>query len=428
MNMIRKAIATLLTAAMALCMAGCDLFGDRKEMGVVDGVIKEYAKALQTLDKEKILDLTVFDEADSGYDEIEACFVFDGNADYIMDVYRATASTIELNANGRNIRIDGDKASIAFDYSIVNWKPLFEGSSESSADLIKAIRKSDDLKSVKGGLEFKKVDGEWKISEIKYLAELLAFTEVWPNLESKEWPTLPVDTDYTAPYGDPDPTGATTAFADSYGKAIDAYLKLLEKNKTAIKQVEEEYHYYPVGIFDINEDGLPELLFLASDGVEPAYMSTLYVYTYNEYAGEAVKVIEVSNIIYMAADGGYFLMYKTPERIIVTHAGGTAEKFTYRTEIYNYNWNLIDSYKRIILTELTETKEIDTFEYYEADHEITEEQYNKVFKEDLANTVVILAKNYTPAPDDVEYPLAGIPGYELMGYETAYAYVKSLKP
>ena len=427
MNMIRKAIATLLTAAMALGMAGCDLFGERKEMGVVDGVIKEYAKALQTLDKEKILDLTVFDESDSGYDEIEACFVFDGNADYIMDVYRATASTIELNANGRNIHVDGDKATIVFDYSIVNWKPLFEGSSESSDDLIKAIRKSDDLKSVKGGLEFKKVDGEWKISEIKYLAELLAFTEVWPNLQNKEWPTMPTEpvvTEVTDPTGEP---AMTTAFADSYGKAINAYLELLEKNKTAIKQVEEGYNYNPVGIFDINEDGLPELLFLASDGVEPAYMSTLYVYTYNEYAGEAVKVIEVPNIIYMAADGGYFLMYKTPERIIVTHAGGTAEKFTYRTEIYNYNWNLIDSYKRIILTELTETKEIDTFEYYEADHEITEEQYNKVFNEDLANTVVILAKNYTPAPADVEYPLAGKPGYELMGYETAYAYVKSLK-
>jgi hypothetical protein len=51
-----------------------------------------------------------------------------------------------------------------------------------------------------------------------------------------------------------------------------------------------------------------------------------------------------------------------------------------------------------------------------------------VFKEDLANTVVILAKNYTPEPYDVEYPLAGKPAYEFMGYETAYAYVKSLQP
>lgn len=423
--MLKKSAAAVLALSMVIGIAGCDIFGVRKEMGAVDGVIKEYAKALQTLDEEKLLDLTVFDESDSGYDEIKDCFVFDGNAEYIMDVYEATASTIALNANSNSIRIDGDKASIDFDYSIVNWKPLFEGPGESSADLVKAIRKSNDLKSVKGGLEFTKVDGEWKISEIKYLAELLSFTEVRPNLENKDWPTMP--TEDTEPTDEPTfPTG--TQFADSYRKAINAYLELLEKNKTAIKEVEEQYHYNPVGVFDINEDGLPELLFLASDGVEPAYMSTLYVYTYNEFAGEAVKVIEVPNIIYMAADGGYFLLYKTPDRIIVTHAGGELVKFQYWTEIYNYNWNLIDSYRRVILTEPTETEEIETFEYYEADHAITEEQYNKVFKEDLANTVVILAKNYTPEPYDVEYPLAGKPAYEFMGYETAYAYVKSLQP
>lgn len=423
--MLKKSAAAVLAVSMVIGIAGCDIFGVRKEMGAVDGVIKEYAKALQTLDEEKLLDLTVFDESDSGYDEIKDCFVFGGNAEYIMNVYEATASTIELNANSNSIRIDGDKASIAFDYSIVNWKPLFEGPGESSADLVKAIRKSNDLKSVKGGLEFTKVDGEWKISEIKYLAELLSFTEVRPNLENKDWPTMP--TEDTESTDEPTfPTG--TQFADSYGKAINAYLELLEKNKTAIKEVEEQYHYNPVGVFDINEDGLPELLFLASDGVEPAYMSTLYVYTYNEFAGEAVKVIEVPNIIYMAADGGYFLLYKTPDRIIVTHAGGELVKFQYWTEIYNYNWNLIDSYRRVILTEPTETEEIETFEYYEADHAITEEQYNKVFKEDLANTVVILAKNYTPEPYDVEYPLAGKPAYEFMGYETAYAYVKSLQP
>lgn len=425
--MFRKAVATLLTAAMAFGIAGCDLFGVRKEMGAVDYVIKEYAKAINELDEEKVLDLTVFDESDSGYQEIKDCFVFDGNADYIRDVYTATASTIALGVNSNSIKIDGDKASIDFDYTIVDWKPLFEASSETSADLVKAIKKSNDYKSVKGGLEFKKVGGGWKISEIKYLDELLAFTEVWPTLQNTEWPTVPTDTDYTAPYVDPDPAVATTAFPDSYGKAINAYLELLEQNKSAIKEIEEKYECYPVGVFDINEDGIPELLFLASDGVAPAYMGTLYVYTFNEYAGEAVKVIEVPNVIYMAADGGYFLLYKTSDRIIVTHAGGSEVKFKYWTDIYNYKWDLIDSYRRHVLTNITDDDETVTYEFFKNDTTITEAEYNKVLKETVANTVVILAKNYTPAPDDVEYPLAGKPSYELMGYESAYAYVKSLK-
>ena len=90
--------------------------------------------------------------------------------------------------------------------------------------------------------------------------------------------------------------------------------------------------------------------------------------------------------------------------------------------------SLIDSYRRDVLTDITDEAETVTIEYYEADHAITEAQYNKVLKEDVANTVVILAKNYTPAPDDVEYPLAGIPSFELKDYESAYAYIKSLKP
>ena len=428
MQMFRKAIATLLTASMALGIAGCDLFGVRKNMGAVDGVIKEYATAINSLDEGKVLDLTCFDESDSGYKEIKDCFVFDGNADYIRDVYTTTASTIALGVNSNSIKIDGDnKASIDFDYTIVDWKPLFEGSSESSADLVKAIKKSNDFNTIKGGLEFKKVGGEWKISKIRNLDELLAFTQVWPNLQNTEWPTIPTETDYTAPYGDPDPTAVTTAFPDSYGKAINAYLELLEKNKTAIKEIEEKYECYPVGVFDINEDGIPELLFLASDGVAPAYRGTLYVYTYNEYAGEAVKVIEIPHVIYMAADGGYFLLYKTANRIIVTHAGGSEVEFEYFTEIYNLQWNLIDSYRRVVLTYISDYDETVTYEYYRNDAAITEEEYNKVFKEDVANTTVILAKNYNPAPDDVEYPLAGKPSFELMGYETAYAYVKSLK-
>ena len=425
--MFRKAVATLLTAAMALSIAGCDPFGVRKQMGIIDQVITEYVKALQELDEEKVMELTVFDESDPEYKDIKDCFVFDGNADYIRDVYLTTASTITVNANTNNTHFDGDdKASIDFDYTIVDWKPLFESSSKNPEELVKAIKNCNDYNTVKGGLEFKKVGGEWHISKIKNIDKLLAFIKVMPNLESTEGPALPPDSTENTDNTDPVYPTETTQFPDSYDKAIDAYIQLLEKNKSAIKQVEKDFEIYTIGIFDINDDGLPELCFMTSAG-GTASMSSLYVYTYNEYAGEAVKVIEVPNVIYMAADGGYFLMYKTSDRIIVTHAGGSEVKFRYWTDIYDFQWNLISSYRRDVLTDISDDGETVTFEYFENNVEITEKQYNKVFKTDVANTVVILAKNYTPGPDDVEYPLSGKPYYLPFGYESAITYLKSLK-
>ena len=55
--MLKKSAAAVLAVSMVIGIAGCDIFGVRKEMGAVDGVIKEYAKALQTLDEEKLLEL-----------------------------------------------------------------------------------------------------------------------------------------------------------------------------------------------------------------------------------------------------------------------------------------------------------------------------------------------------------------------------------
>ena len=60
--MFKKTVASVLVASMAFGIAGCDIFGYRKEMGNVDGVIKSYGKALQKLDEEKILGMTTWDE------------------------------------------------------------------------------------------------------------------------------------------------------------------------------------------------------------------------------------------------------------------------------------------------------------------------------------------------------------------------------
>ncbi|MDY6338728.1 MAG: hypothetical protein SPL61_03750 [Saccharofermentans sp.] len=422
--MMRKTVAVFLTASMMLGIAGCDAFGVRKEMGNVDGVIKEYGNALSKLDEEKILDLTNWESDSKEYKAFKESFTFDGNAEYIWNVYEATAGTIKLDYKGASIKVDGSKASVDVTYNIADWKPLYKETHDTADDLVKAIRGSKNVINVDGSLEFEKDGGKWMISKITKLDEVLEFAGEWPNLETKQWPTLP--TEDTEPADEPTfPTG--TQFADSYGKAIAAYLKVLEDNEKLIKGVEEAYKTDPVGIYDINGDGIPELYFLACND-EEFFSCNLYVYSYNENAGEALKQIEVPAVMYMAASGGFFQMYATPNRLIITHAGGEDADFKYWTEIYNFQWDLIASYRRNYLYDYDAPEDqASSVKYYEEEAEITEAEYNNVFNADVANTVIVLAKNYSPAPDDVEYPLVSKPSFAMLGYESACTYLKSLQ-
>ncbi|MCR4730625.1 MAG: hypothetical protein K5881_06830 [Saccharofermentans sp.] len=423
--MLRKTVAAFLAASMMVGVAGCDAFGVRKEMGNVDGVIKEYGNALSKLDEEKILDLTNWGADSKEYEAFKESFTFDGYAEYIWNVYEATAGTITLDYKGASIKVKGDKASVDVTYVIVDWKTLYNEQYSGADDLVKAITDSMNVITTEGSLEFEKDGNDWKISKITKLDELLEFGKKSPNLTNKEMPTKPADD--TDPTDEPAfPTG--TQFADSYQKAIAAYLKVLDDNMAAITAVQETFRIDPVGIYDIDGNGIPELYFLACKDSSQVMNSSLFIYSYNENAGEALKQIEVPDIIYMAGSGGLFQMYATSNRLIITHAGGEDADFKYWTEIYNFQWDLIASYRRNYLYDYNAPEDqATTVKYYEEEAEITEEQYNKVFKEDANNTVIVLARNYTPSPSDVEYPLVSKPSFAMLGYESACTYLKSLQ-
>ena len=423
--MLRKTVAAFLAASMMVGVAGCDAFGVRKEMGNVDGVIKDYGKALSNLDEDKILKMTVWEETDKEYADFKDCFTFDANAEYIWDVYATTAGTITLDYKGASIKVKGDKASVDVTYVIVDWKTLYNEQYSGADDLVKAITDSMNVITTEGSLEFEKDGNDWKISKITKLDELLEFGKKSPNLTNKEMPTKPADD--TDPTDEPTfPTG--TQFADSYQKAIAAYLKVLDDNKAAITAVQETFRIDPVGIYDIDGNGIPELYFLACKDSSQVMNSSLFIYSYNENAGEALKQIEVPDIIYMAGSGGLFQMYATSNRLIITHAGGEDSDFKYWTEIYNFQWDLIASYRRNYLYDYNAPEDqATTVKYYEEEAEITEDQYNKVFKEDANNAVIVLARNYTPSPSDVEYPLVSKPSFTMLSYESAYTYLESLR-
>ena len=121
-------------------------------------------------------------------------------------------------------------------------------------------------------------------------------------------------------------------------------------------------------------------------------------------------------------------MDATSNRLSITHAGGEDSDFKYWTEIYNFEWDLIASYRRNYLYDYDLPEDqASSVKYYEEGTEITEEQYNQVFKDDVAKTVIVLTRNYEPSQDDVEFPILSKPSFAMLTYESAYRYLKSLQ-
>lgn len=421
----KKVTAAILAAATLAGFTGCN-FEDKKNIDAVIKVTDQYVEALSNFDSKGILELTNWDKDDEGYKEVEfyvgGGFITDTVLmDKAMECYSYIASTIEYSYEDGRITLEKDNATLKIQYKMVDWKTLFAGSYKGYDELMDALKSSKDTIIVKDTLKFEKVKGEWKLTKITNLSEAFGFINSLPNMGLDPQPTIPDPTDEPA-------FPAGTQFADSYQKAIAAYLKVLDDNMAAITAVQETFRIDPVGIYDIDGNGIPELYFLACKDSSQVMNSSLFIYSYNENAGEALKQIEVPDIIYMAGSGGLFQIYATSNRLIITHAGGEDSDFKYWTEIYNFQWDLIASYRRNYLYDYNAPEDqATTVKYYEEEAEITEEQYNKVFKEDANNAVIVLARNYTPSPSDVEYPLVSKPSFAMLSYESAYTYIESLR-
>ena len=426
---MKRIIASVLTASMALGIAGCDAFGVRKEMSGVDHVVKEYAGALRDLDEEKVLSLTVYGEGDPEYQEIHDCFIFDGNAEYIWDIYEAVASTIDLNYLGSSIQVDGNEASVDFKYSIVDWKPLFEGSSETADDLVQAVKKSKKTNSIKGGLEFKKEDGEWKISKIKGLDELLSFSNAWPVLEVKCWPTRPtVDIEYTDPEpADPTPT---VDVEKSTKRAIACFKRILEENKATIQGVEKTFNVKSCGLCDIDGNDIPELYFFAAKD-DAVICVDLYIFSYNPVNDDAFLAIEVENVMYQAAGGGEYAFYTTKGPFVVVMSGGEEASYKTDTTFYDFYFTLNDGepstrrYRRVDSYNF-DTDESSTEYYVGQSNKIPKDDYDSTVRSAAANAVEVLACNYDLKPDDELYPLLAKPHVNMLGCDEMIEYLNSL--
>ena len=418
----KKALAAVLAASMLAGFTGCN--NEKKSVGQIENLMEEYVDAVNDFDADRILDLTNWEDDSDEYENIKELFnesyiaQFDGTE--FVNCVKQVASTVKIDYESDEFVFKDKKtASIKVKYELVDWdKVYFEDIYETYDDVLSALKSCKDVKTVSAKLEFELEDKEWKISKISKIDELMLFERLLPNI------MIDIDPVGTEPTTDIDPI-QTEEFED-----IEAVLDCLAYNETAIKKAEKIYNKGFVNIEDINEDGSFDVMFVAADNPNDDYSSgTLYICEYNHYAGEAVEMITIPEIVYMA-EGGSFVVFKTSNAIVITYCHGETSSRQVETFIYDYDFSYMKSYKRIEHHSYDPETDTDncTYEYYQelgGDYaEISEDFYIDNVKFLADNGIEILGYDYLPVEGELEYPVAGLPGLGFIDYDSEYkAYI-----
>ena len=435
----KKVIASVLCVACAAGFAGCD--NTEKDREAISKVIDDCADAFRDDDAEAFLELTCWDEDDKDYRQIEEYMNYSVDEDY-RECYDLIFDTIEIDYDVDDIEVNGDKASVKVKYEIIDLSEVDFKVANLNLTFKDAVKDTKETSSIKAKIDFELEKGEWKIKKITNLDKLFAFmvminppeyvpTPVPDPTETQ--PTVPDPTDTQPVTTEPSETTPTTAFADSYDKAVKAFIEILEQNRDAIWAVESTFGIEPVGLYDLDGNGLPEFFLISDDGNE--YSATLHIYEYNEYAGEAIEIITSPEFI-TQGQASSFMLYLTDKELIVTYTYGESYYLHVSTDMYAlgereggiHKWDLCETYAREIVTDYDPETDTETTTrlFYHNSGICTEEEYMPAMKDFTARTVISLHQKFVLSSNDPEYGLLSKPSNRRYNYTTMHDYLESL--
>ena len=435
----KKVIASILCVACAAGFVGCD--NTEKDREAISKVIDDCADAFRDDDAEAFLELTCWDEDDKDYRQIEEYMNYSIDEDY-RECYDLIFDTIEIDYDVDDIEVNGDKASVKVKYEIIDLSEVDFKVANLNLTFMDAVKDTKETSSIKAKIDFELEKGEWKIKKITNLDKLFAFVVMINPPEyvptpvpdpTETQPTVPDPTDTQPVTTEPSETTPTTAFADSYDKAIKAFIEILEQNRDAILAVESTFGIEPVGLYDLDGNGLPEFFLISDDGNE--YSATLHIYEYNEYAGEAIEIITSPEFI-TQGQASSFMLYLTDKELIVTYTYGESYYLHVSTDMYAlgereggiHKWDLCETYAREIVTDYDPETDTETTTrlFYHNSGICTEEEYMPAMKDFTARTVISLHQKFVLSSNDPEYGLLSKPSNRRYNYTTMHDYLESL--
>lgn len=435
----KKVIASILCVACAAGFAGCD--NTEKDREALSKVIDDCADAFRDDDAEAFLELTCWDEDDKDYRQIEEYMNYSVDEDY-RECYDLIFDTIEIDYDVDDIEVNGDKASVKVKYEIIDLSEVDFKVANLNLTFMDAVKDTKETSSIKAKIDFELEKGEWKIKKITNLDKLFAFVVMINPPEyvptpapdpTETQPTVPDPTDTQPVTTEPSETTPTTAFADSYDKAVKAFIEILEQNRDAIWAVESTFGIEPVGLYDLDGNGLPEFFLISDDGNE--YSATLHIYEYKEYAGEAIEIITSPEFI-TQGQASSFMLYLTDNELIVTYTYGESYYLHVSTDMYAlgereggiHKWDLCETYAREIVTDYDPETDTETTTrlFYHNSGICTEEEYMPAMKDFTARTVISLHQKFVLSSNDPEYGLMSKPSNRRYNYTTMHDYLESL--
>lgn len=431
----------VISAVVCLAVvAGCTACTgpSKKDIQAIEDTIEEYGDALRNTDAEALLETTNWDDDDKEYLEVESLLQFDTQGDYAVKYFEGVADTITIDYDSDDIEIKDGKATIKVTYEIIDWEEVLDIIFMNNGGQIKdAFEEVEDTVKIKGKITLVKDGKEWKITKVTGLDEVFAFIDLKEIQDPDIKPTepLPTDVDVT-PTPTSTPTPAPTAPAVSYADVIKAAIQVLYEDQELIEDVEYAFDMNSTNVYDLNQDGYPELLYLAADSYMDgeAFDADLYLWTYIPSAGKYMCVLMQRDIIYMAADGGSFIVFTTDKEIVITYSGGEESDYHTDTLVYDFDFCGVAHYRRDERLEyepITQTY-LYTYDYHEYDNEtnvndkeITENEYYSAVSGYIDNAKYVVASNYTPQTNEIEYGLIAVPEFPMMYCYEAIEYLES---
>ena len=414
---------------MLLSCAGCNKSGgDAKSVEQIEELIGSYGEALNEFSADDVLDLTNWKKKDSSYKEVSELLDLDeykyALGSEIADIYVYISSTIVIGYESDDIKVNGDKASVKVTYELVDWKAVYKDVHPDFDSFLEDLKSSKETLSVNGKLSFELDGDEWKISKISNLDQVYEYIHGSPH----------IDLHATDPaYTEPDPTETETSgtsLEDAYNRALDCYIDVLKKYEDGIKTAHDVFGFHNAGIYDIDNDGIPELFFMATTD-DMKISGDLYVYSYNQAEDAALQIMYFHNVVYMAADGGGFMFYLTSDKVILTQCGGEESLYHYDTKVYDLGWYNNTEWRLDCEYRHEELYDYDTDEYsekyYKDGIEIESPDYNSLITGYVEDTKKLLMYSVYSDTEAVEYQQKDYGGIPLYSYEMIINYLEAIK-
>lgn len=451
----RKTMSFILAVVILLGFAGCrqSLGGSAGEIGEI---MDSYTRAINTFDFQAIVSLTDWNEYTREYESLETSMSTAGienspNADYI-ECIKYIASGIKVEYNLGELEIDGNEATLAVSYKMVDWESVYNHKTFDTFDeVLNALKSEKKTTTVKGKITFVQEGTEWKISKISKTNDIFKFVSVIPNVGSdlfssdwmdwldwdwdwdidpSDWDFDPSDWDFDPSDWDMNPT-VTTADDETYRKAIEAYLAYLEAHEDEIRHAEDVYSTYYCGIYDINGDLIPEMFIIEADDTDDDYSSaSLYVVEYDVYAGEAVEVIEIPEIVY-TAEGANFIIYVTSSDLVIYHTNGEMSDHHITTDVYDFYFDNYSTFRCDVSYSYdpdTDTESY-SYEYYMGlagmSTAVDKTMYDMMLEYYIMAAHTVIGSNFSPTQNDNEYPLNSLPASGFISYDDMHSYLES---